>query len=67
MFKKALLATALFALTHNSHAQFSQTVFFGDSLTDSGYYGPSHPPYTLFQAHLPPTLTPCGRRFWQLI
>lgn len=40
MFKKALLATALFALTHNSHAQFSQTVFFGDSLTDSGYYRP---------------------------
>ena len=41
-FQKTLLTSALVGITLNQvYAQdFSQTIFFGDSLTDSGYYHP---------------------------
>lgn len=39
-FKKSLLAGAMF-ISHFAYAtQFNQSIFFGDSLTDSGYYAP---------------------------
>ncbi len=46
-FKRALLAGAIgFVLSTSAAAQFqpSATIFFGDSLTDSGYYKPLLPP-----------------------
>ncbi|HET7097990.1 MAG TPA: autotransporter domain-containing protein [Casimicrobiaceae bacterium] len=48
-FKRALLVGAIgFALSSPAAAQFqpSATIFFGDSLTDSGYYKPVLPPGT---------------------
>ena len=46
-FKRALLAGAIgLALSTPAAAQFTASYFFGDSLTDTGYYKPVLPPGT---------------------